>query len=204
MSDIVERLHKWSISTDAVTASDLMDEAAKEIEWLRQNRNHWMRTAAAFDDHLATLRVMLMEQPGGDKDTPSQQLLAAYQLGVRHRDPPDQVRSGAVEGRDTVQLTNAEREAVEWYAAYGAGDHAAALRALLSRTGTNSRQTCDEAIEFHSHGEKTPERDRLTDAERAALTEASGFYVGTRTGKALSSLLERLGVTEPMTKEKRA
>lgn len=30
-------------------------------------------------------------------------------------------------------LTAAEREAVEWYGAYGAGDHAATLRALLGR-----------------------------------------------------------------------
>lgn len=36
------------------------------------------------------------------------------------------------------------------------------------------------------------ERKNLTDAEREALTEASGFYIGTRTGKALSGLLERL------------
>lgn len=103
MTDITERLRKWTTARSTVPCGDLMDEAAKEIEWLRQNRNHWMRTAAAFDDHLATLRVMLMEQPGGDKDTPSQQLLAAYQLGVRHRDPPDQVRNGAVESRETVQ-----------------------------------------------------------------------------------------------------
>lgn len=143
MTDITERLRKWSISTDAVSASDLMDEAAKEIEWLRQNRNHWMRTAAAFDDHLATLRVMLMEQPGGDKDTPSQQLLAAYQLGVRHRDPPDQVRNGAVESRETVQLTNAERRAITWAANVTddgwPGSHAkqmiATLRGLLGRLG---------------------------------------------------------------------
>lgn len=30
-------------------------------------------------------------------------------------------------------LTEAEREAVAWYAAYGAGDHASTLRSLLSR-----------------------------------------------------------------------
>ena len=117
MIDIVERLTKWAISTDAVPASDLMDEAAVEIARLRA------------------------------------QLLAAYQLGIRHRDPPD----------------------------------------LPSRTGSNSRQTCDEAIDFHSQGEKCPERDRLTDAERSAITEASEFYIGTRTGLALSGLLMRLG-----------
>jgi hypothetical protein len=30
-------------------------------------------------------------------------------------------------------LTEEEREAVEWYASYGAGDHAATLRGLLER-----------------------------------------------------------------------
>lgn len=35
MSDIVQRLRRWSISTDAVPASDIMDEAADEIERLR-------------------------------------------------------------------------------------------------------------------------------------------------------------------------
>jgi hypothetical protein len=116
MIDIVERLTKWSISTDAVPASDLMDEAAVEIARLRA------------------------------------QLLAAYQLGIRHRDPPD----------------------------------------LPSRTGTNSHQTCDDAIDFHSQSEKTPERESLAQWERAAITEASEFYVGTRTGVALRKLLERL------------
>jgi hypothetical protein len=32
----------------------------------------------------------------------------------------------------------------------------------------------------------------LTDAERKAVTEASEFYIGTRTGLALSGLLERM------------
>ena len=33
----------------------------------------------------------------------------------------------------------------------------------------------------------------LTDAEQKAITEASDFYVGTRTGVTLRNLLERLG-----------
>lgn len=35
MSDITTRLRRWSISTDAVPASDIMDEAADEIDRLR-------------------------------------------------------------------------------------------------------------------------------------------------------------------------
>lgn len=34
-----------------------------EIERLRQQRDHWMAAARAFDDHLATMRVMMMEHP---------------------------------------------------------------------------------------------------------------------------------------------
>ena len=34
-NDIVTRLRQWAIATDAVPASDLMDEAAAEIERLR-------------------------------------------------------------------------------------------------------------------------------------------------------------------------
>ena len=35
MSDLTDRLRRWAISTDAVPASDLMEEAADEIERLR-------------------------------------------------------------------------------------------------------------------------------------------------------------------------
>ena len=35
MTDVVTRLRRWVISTDAVPASDLMDEAADEIVSLR-------------------------------------------------------------------------------------------------------------------------------------------------------------------------
>jgi len=35
MSDIVERLRRWTHAVDAAPASDLMDEAAAEIERLR-------------------------------------------------------------------------------------------------------------------------------------------------------------------------
>jgi len=36
MTDIVTRLRRWAITTDSVPASDLMDEAAAEIERLRK------------------------------------------------------------------------------------------------------------------------------------------------------------------------
>jgi hypothetical protein len=144
MSDIVTRLRNWSIMPSASPASDLMEEAAYEIEGIRadwpeqlkslvKERDYWMRTARAFDEHLATLRVAMMEHPS--------------------------VRFGAVETRETVQcphvvgtttqycsltpftLTDEEREAVAYFAAFhqspreADANAAATLRGLLERIG---------------------------------------------------------------------
>ena len=38
-------------------------DAKAEVERLRQQRDHWMAAAMAFDEHLATMRVMMMEHP---------------------------------------------------------------------------------------------------------------------------------------------
>ena len=61
-----------------------MNDSLDEIALLRQQRDHWMKTAMAFDEHLATMRVMWLEQPA--------------------------LRFGALE---TWMPTDAEREAVE-------------------------------------------------------------------------------------------
>ena len=37
--------------------------AQEEIARLKQQRNYWIGVASAFDEHLATMRVMLMDQP---------------------------------------------------------------------------------------------------------------------------------------------
>ena len=58
---LVQRLRDRAYSFKA--PDPLMEEAANEIERLRQERNHWMAAAMAFDDHLATMRVMMMEHP---------------------------------------------------------------------------------------------------------------------------------------------
>lgn len=55
-----------------------------------------------------------------------------------------------------------------------AADEIERLRVLLSRTGSDSRQTCDDAAECRSKIEKTPEREHLTEAEREAITVACG------------------------------
>lgn len=90
MSDIVTRLRTWVHGRTAAPVGDLLDEAADEIESIRadwpeqlkslvKERDYWMRTARAFDEHLATLRVAMMEHPT--------------------------VRFGAAESRETVPQT---------------------------------------------------------------------------------------------------
>jgi hypothetical protein len=85
-------------------------------------------------------------------------------------------------------LTDAEREAVSWYAAYGAGEHAATLRSLLER-----QQDTPAAHATPSEG-TSQDGCTLTDAEReaveAALGEVDGVYP--ETAATLRGLLERL------------
>ncbi len=67
MSDLTDRLRRWAISTDAVPASDLMEEAADEIERLRltdEEREAVKFAVATADDYhddnvAATLRGLL-------------------------------------------------------------------------------------------------------------------------------------------------
>ena len=58
-ADITDRLRRWAIATDAVPASDLMDEAAAEIELLRGYRNE--AEAEASIASLAAQRLRLTD-----------------------------------------------------------------------------------------------------------------------------------------------
>jgi hypothetical protein len=58
--DLIERLRKWAHAVDAVSASDLMDEAADEIERLRGDANVArlrLEAAIRLADQDATLSV---------------------------------------------------------------------------------------------------------------------------------------------------
>ena len=67
MSDLTDRLRRWAISTDAAPASDLMDEAAAEIERLRltdeeRSAVKWAAKQMQYiraDNAAATLRGLL-------------------------------------------------------------------------------------------------------------------------------------------------
>ena len=88
-------------------------------------------------------------------------------------------------------LTDAERSAITEASEFYIGTRTGlALSGLLSRTGLDSRQTCDNATECRSHGVKLPERERLadhpekpdsstlTDAEREAVERAADALGG--------------------------
>ena len=57
------RLLARDIDSQDGVANAVILQAADEIERLRNQRNHWMAAARAFDEHLATMRVMFMEHP---------------------------------------------------------------------------------------------------------------------------------------------
>lgn len=116
------------------------------------------------DVHLARLHLLMdeaadeMERLSGSGDCPTPDNAA-------NRDNTPATHDTPSEGREHrgCTLTDEEREAVEWYAAYGAGAYAATLRGLLSRTGQNSRQTGDNAAKCTDQEGKTPERDHQND-----------------------------------------
>ena len=97
-------------------------------------------------------------------------------------------------------LTAEEREAVAYYLGTG-GPYSVdkTLVALLSRTGSDAEKTGDDSAECHSQGVKCPERERLTDAERKAITWAANVtddgWPGSHAKQMVSTLrglLERL------------
>jgi hypothetical protein len=87
MIDIMERLRTWTHSVHAVPVSDVLDEAADEIERLR---SAYATAIHCLADNAERLRLT--------DATPQQDAT-----------PGD----GSVRGEDTFTLTDAEREAVE-------------------------------------------------------------------------------------------
>lgn len=68
-----------------------------------------------------------------------------------------------------------------------AADEIERLRALADRRGELAVQRRREIARLR----QDLLQKNITDAERAAITEASDFYIGTRTGATLRGLLER-------------
>ena len=152
MNDIVERLRNWTFAVDAPPASDLMDQAADEIERLRAD---WLEQLPAHS-------VLIAEQ----------------ELEIKR-----------------LRLTAEEREAVAYYLGTG-GPYGVdkTLVSLLSRAGTIAAKTSDDAAQCLPNDDKTPERERLTDAEREAVEYFAAFQwtICKPHVAAMRGLLERL------------
>ena len=67
MSDIVVRLRRWVHAVDAVPASDLMDEAATEIERLRERCNEMIDKVRGYVAEHEPIR-MDMNDPMFDEE----------------------------------------------------------------------------------------------------------------------------------------
>ena len=61
MTDIANRLRRWAISTNAVPASDLMDEAAAEIDRLRLTDAERLAIQWVIGDALSVDGVSIQE-----------------------------------------------------------------------------------------------------------------------------------------------
>ena len=112
MSDIVTRLRRWTHAVNAAPASDLMDEAADEIENLRT-------AIRRLADQDATLSVcdgnVTVEMDG-----PCPHVVGKTTLHC---------------SLTPFTLNDEERAAIQWFAHYGLPErYAAALRDLLERT----------------------------------------------------------------------
>lgn len=110
-------------------------EERKAVEWFAEDfpgRGRGDRRNAE------TLRSFLKRLGGKDE----QQRAEIDRLKEAIRRLADQDATLSVSGGNVIvemdfTLTDEERKAVEWYAAYGAGRHAATLRTMLGRLGGN-------------------------------------------------------------------
>jgi hypothetical protein len=120
MTDIVTRLRDWR-NVHLARLHLLMEEAADEMERLSANGDCPVADNAANGDNNERLAAL---QALTDLDE---------ELGLPRRTPRANATPSESSEQGGCTLTDAEREAVEWYASYGAGDHAATLRGLLER-----------------------------------------------------------------------
>jgi hypothetical protein len=97
--------------------------------------------AEAAWHQMEAIRRQHWQQSVGQRETPGD-LVARLRRWTHAADaaPASDLMDEAADEIARLRLTAAEREAVEWYAAFGAGDHAATLRGLLlKRTNDGKR-----------------------------------------------------------------
>lgn len=129
MIDIVERLRRWTFSPDAQPRGDLMDEAADEIERLRDGASKSRETVQ--QEPVAWAAWFRGENaPDGDFCWPTPHEQARQWCDQRD------ARLVPLYRAPQPTLTDEEREAVEasmYFWSRGVGPHAVVLRDMLER-----------------------------------------------------------------------
>lgn len=201
MSDLVARLRASVTQCRALDRSELLAEAAAEIERLRDALTREPGTAAL--DNCVPGNQPEMGCPV-TKPLPKEKRAEVSDSWRDHIRPPDDFDRAIAAATDEAwgisetPTTAPAADGTDWPTS-----GAAVAWAVVS----DSREEIDcefiypdEAtagdVALDINGGVVPlyrqPQPTLTDAERGAIKEASEFYVGTRTGVALGGLLERL------------
>jgi len=137
MTDIVTRLRTWVHAVDAVPASDLMDEAAAEIERLRADWPEQLKAARSEIERLRNGALDAREavQCPRSGDCPDADNAARQDIAALADDTPAaHATPGEGSEQDGCTLTDAERRAVAYYIGTGGPDAVdATLWGLLER-----------------------------------------------------------------------
>lgn len=128
-----------------------------------QRKGGWIKTLCdRCHSPQPEIVARLRKEVARDTDVGELISLAAIEIEVQRactsaaRDEIERLRQVASQ----KNLTDEEREAVAYYLGTGGPDRVhATILGLLSRSGSDLRQTCDDAAECRPNGEKTPERD---------------------------------------------
>lgn len=146
--NIEDRMSMWAAKRPREEPSELLLEGAQEIADLRRHREEDGKQMSALIDGYQKMQALCVDGKYlTDEERKSLTEASDFYIGTRTgvtlRKLLERLYpagsgytsgiSAAAEPKPT--LTDDEREAVEWYGAYGAGDHAATLRALLERMG---------------------------------------------------------------------
>jgi hypothetical protein len=195
MNDIVTRLRRWTHAVDAVSASDLMDEAAKEIEGLREVSG---RPKSDVELLLARIdssqRTLIFEQEAE---------IARLRLTDSERDVLREV-CRVYADQDDVECNEISFVIDRILGRLGPAANSTPIPRTgcgesESRTGSDGETAVEDVAKCSVKSAKCPERERLTDAEREAIELSAEYYIyhqnpkgqWVRTAATLRSLLER-------------
>lgn len=180
MTDIVTRLRRWTISTEAVPASDMMDAAADEIERLRAEVLRWqcevsgLLRARSYEKGHEKHVFCDMKNATGVADA----WVAAVRASSNHDAAKPTSPPGSEQRPDKPCRSESQSPASEC----GGGEPLDDTRPDTKGEATGGRG--------HFPDSRT-ENATLSDAERAAIAHAADLLIGSRHGATLRGLLER-------------